>query len=647
MTDTTQSGSTRTRTPSRFKSSRFVLPRAPGPKDAWDQIVYLLLDPQLKEDTPFVAKLVGLPHFRAGAQSLASRLQRGVDEVVAEAEVYLREMSAIHRQAVTDWWDRFGRWMLRGFEVVVDEDGLASLRALDHNHSLIFLFSHRSYLDEWILPTAVAASGLGTTSSFAGANLGFFPLGSLARRTGIMHVRRSIAGEPVYKFALRAYIGELLANRENLLWAIEGGRTRTGKLRPPRLGLLRYVVDGAHERCADAEVYAVPISMVYDQLPREEVSRMNAEARGREKTPEGRRWFVSYLHGLHHLGNRVGRIYLDVGEPLPMKAHLQQLAEQDPSGSKSVERLALEVCHRINNTTPVTPTAAVCIALLAAGRALTLDETLATIKPLSGYLGVRQWPTAGGANLTDRSTIRLALRLLEDSGVLLSHAGEQTVWDIEPGEHLTAANYRNSAIHVLVTRAIAEVCMLGVTEHDADHHNVWEDAMALRDLLKQEFFFARRTQFGEDLVKEIAIVDPEGAVGLGEIVDRETASRLIERLSPHVASLVLPPYLDAYAVVAHQLVASPAGDIDRKRFLRHCLRVAQQWAMQQRIASEESASLQLFENALALAERRGLLDSSAADLIERRIQFRDEIDRYRARLAPLSSTFATNALAGG
>lgn len=602
------------------------------PRQAWERVTYLLLDPQLKEDTPFVGRLTQLPHFREGLTALAARLGRAVDDVAEEAETYLREMSAIHRQSVTQWWDRFGRWMLRGFEVVVDEDGLAALRGLDQRHSLIFLFSHRSYLDEWILPTAVAASGLGTTSSFAGANLGFFPLGSLARRTGIMHVRRSIAGAPVYKFALRSYVGEILALRENLLWAIEGGRTRTGKLRPPRLGLLRYVVDGAMERCGDDEVYIVPISMVYDQLPRDEVNLMNAEARGREKTPEGRRWFLAYLHGLHNLSNRVGRIYLDVGEPLAMRDHLRSLEAEGGSQVTAVERLALEVCHRINNATPVTPTAAVCIALLAAGRALTIDEVLATIRPLSDYLRARKWPTAGGANLTDRSTIRLALRHLQDSGVLVSHRGEQTVWGIAADQHLTAANYRNSAIHVLVTRAIAEVCLLGVTDHDDDDHDVWSDALALRDLLKAEFFFARSATFGQDLVAEIAIVDSEAAVGLAEVIDREKAQRIIDALSPHVAHLVLPPYLDAYAVVAHQLADTPPGDIDRDRFLRHCLRVGRQWAMQRRIASEESASLQLFENALALAARRGLLEGTGPEVTDARRAFRDEIDRYRARL---------------
>ena len=57
------------------------------------------------------------------------------------------------------------------------------------------------------------------------------------------------------------------------MWSIEGGRTRTGKLRPPRLGLLRYVVD-ALDTQPSAAVYLVPASMLYDQIPPNEVRTM-------------------------------------------------------------------------------------------------------------------------------------------------------------------------------------------------------------------------------------------------------------------------------------------------------------------------------------------------------------------------------------
>ena len=122
----------------------------------------------------------------------------------------------MHDEAVIAQWQRFGRWMRRGYDTLIDEEALAGLRELDRNHSLIFLISHRSYLDEWVLPPALVSSGILPPYGLAGANLNFFPLGTVARHTGMVHIRRSTSDAPVYRLALRAYIGQLVANRANL-----------------------------------------------------------------------------------------------------------------------------------------------------------------------------------------------------------------------------------------------------------------------------------------------------------------------------------------------------------------------------------------------------------------------------------------------
>ena len=51
-----------------------------------------------------------------------------------------------------------GNWMTRGYDVLVDDDGMATLRRLDRQHALIFLISHRSYLDEFVLPPALSTT---------------------------------------------------------------------------------------------------------------------------------------------------------------------------------------------------------------------------------------------------------------------------------------------------------------------------------------------------------------------------------------------------------------------------------------------------------------------------------------------------------
>lgn len=591
-------------------------------------------NPRFEVENDFVATLRNASHFRDGLAALAGRIGRPVEEIARLADEHLHEMAAIHNTSFTARWDKFGKWLLRGYDLVVDVDGLRGLRGLDRDHSLIFLISHRSYLDEWVFPGAVHDAGLGRLNVFAGANLDYFPMGAIARRVGMMHLRRVTAGDPVYKFALRSYLGHLVTQGVNVMWSVEGGRTRTGKLRPPRLGLLRYVVDAVDAR-ETPEVYVVPISLLYDQIPINEVRLMNFEALGGNKQPENVRWFLDYIS---HLSNRLGRIYLNVGEPVPLRERLAELRAEDPTGRYAVERVALDVSHRINKVTPVTATAAVCIVLLGAGRALDIDEIMDTLRPLAAYLDGRGWPTAGGANLGDRATVRAALKSLVDTDVLATHESDVTVWSISAPHHLTAANYRNSAIHVFLDAAIVELALMGVILAEDEPTDAYAEALRLRELLKFEFFFARRRDFAADLCREIG-VDPNDP-GYNPVMTRELAGKFLDRVQVHLAPLLLRPFLDAYAVVANELAKiPPLREIEQASFLDHCLAIGEQWVLRRLVASDESNSLEMFRNAYQLAEHRGLLNREAPDLAERRTAFREEIDDYRARLAALAERY--------
>ena len=547
--------------------------------------------------------------LRATAQ-LASQLGRGVDDVRAEAAAYVREMAATHVPSVVRAWQALSAWMVRGFQVVIDDDDLAKLRALDRDHALIFLISHRSYLDQFSFPPRLTRGGISPTFGLGGANLNFFPLGTLARRNGFIPVRRATGDIPVYRLALRALVGQMVATGRNLVWSIEGGRTRTGKLRPPRYGLLRYVTD-AVDSVQSEQTLAVPVSILFDQLPLHEVKLMTAESRGLPKKPENARWLLSYARGLRH---RLGRIYINFGSPVPLYERMGALRAEGLSDRQVVERIALEICHRLNQATPVTATAAVCVAMLGEDRALTLDEVCATVAPLAQYLRARGWPVAGGADLTDRATVSQTLHDLVGSGVLTCYAeGPTTVWGIGDDQHLIVAVYRNSAIHVLVMRAIAELALLAIVRTpEATKRTGWEKALAIRELLKFDFFFAGRAEFADELWNEFAIMtgrspDRDAPLDIGE------AARSLDESELLVAHLVLRPFIDAYRLVAEELLNLGAdSDVDEQTLLERSLRLGRQWSLQHRI-TEESVAGDMFATALKMARHRGLLDSEAVD----------------------------------
>lgn len=572
----------------------------------------------LSSDTPEVAQLLAESSFAEGVRELADRLGRDYDSVLTEAAGYVREMAATHDATASDAWSKFGDWLLRAYDLFVDEEAVAKLRKLDRKHALVFLPSHRSYLDTWVMPNVLAARGIAPLFGFGGANLNFFPFGTIASRTGIIFIRRATSEIPVYRFALRSFVGQLIRDHANFGWSIEGGRTRTGKLRPPVYGILRYLVDGV-ESTDGNEVYLVPMSIVYDQL--HEVEKMTAEAKGGRKRPEDVRWLIEFARAQR---TRLGRAYFDFAEPIPLRARLAELRADQGAAPRAVERVALDVCHRINRVTPVTATAIVSLALLGADRSLTLAEVSSTVRPLAEYVQGRNWPVAGAATPAERSAIRHTLQELVNSGVLSCYeGGHETVWGIAAGKHLVAAFYRNTAIHILVDRAISEVALLATAESTGDRRiAVREEALRLRELLKFDFFFSGRSEFGAELAAELRLLDVQ-AEEKTEVDPMDLRLRLAQA-RPHVAHLVLRPFLDAYHVVADGLVRWE-DEFDERRFLAECLKVGQQWALQRKVASDESVSLELFKTGLRLAEHRGLLEETTPMLDKRRREFAAEI----------------------
>jgi glycerol-3-phosphate O-acyltransferase len=601
----------------------------------------------LATDPEAVTQLLEAQWFSDRLDAMAAELGRDTESVRVEAAGYLREVAASLDERAVQAWRGFSRWLMRAYDVLVDEDQIAKLRSLDRKATLAFAFSHRSYLDGLLLPEEIAANRLSAALTFGGANLNFFPMGSFAKRTGTIFIRRQTKDIPVYRFVLRAYTAQLVQNHVNLTWSIEGGRTRTGKLRPPVFGILRYLTDAVDE-IDGPEVYLVPTSIVYDQL--HEVEAMTTEAYGATKAPEDLRFLIRLSR---QQGERLGRAYLDFGEPLPLRKRLEEL-RADPSGTETVvERIALDVEHRINRATPVTPTAVVSLALLGADRSLTISEVLATVRPLASYIAARNWAVAGAADLTNKSTIRWTLHQMVASGVVSVYdAGTEAVWGIGADQHLVAAFYRNTAIHILVDRAIAELALLAASESaessgegNVSPAAVRDEALSLRELLKFEFLFSARAQFEKELADEVRLIGP--VADTTKQASAVEVRRLLESADLLLAHLVLRPFLDAYHIVADRLAALEDESLHEETFLNDCLEVGKQWELQRRIANAESRSMELFKTALRLARHRELVDGAdQGDLAKRRQEFADQVATANRRvdvIAELARTLVNPA----
>ncbi|WP_306356835.1 MULTISPECIES: glycerol-3-phosphate 1-O-acyltransferase [unclassified Nocardia] len=268
-------------------------------------------------------EILDSPEFLRRLDDIAAHTGTSPREMHRRAEKALRELVAAQSRLVSDLFTQAMR-PVHASTWKVDDDpvGFERLRSLNRRYPLVFLPSHRSYVDAFVLGDVLARNDFPPNHVIGGANLSFWPMGPIARRTGTVFIRRSFGDDEVYKAVVEEYFAYLLAKRFNLEWYFEGGRTRTGKLRPPRYGLLNYLAAALRSGRVD-DVMLVPVSITYERL--NEIGAIADEQTGGKKQPEGLAWLARYVRNQQH---SAGRVYVRFGEALSARERL--IAHGDP-----------------------------------------------------------------------------------------------------------------------------------------------------------------------------------------------------------------------------------------------------------------------------------------------------------------------------
>jgi glycerol-3-phosphate O-acyltransferase len=599
---------------------------------AIERVEYRLLGPEYKSPRLVKPEILASTKFRAGLEEIPGA-------TVDEAGKMLDELATGWSRVSVDLIPNLSRLITRrGFDPHFDYDQseIARLRRDLENHPAVLLFSHRSYLDGAVVPAAMQENRLPPVHMFAGINLSFGFMGPLLRRSGVIFIRRNVAGDPLYKYVLKEYVGYVVEKRFNLSWSIEGTRSRTGKMLPPKLGLLAYVADAYLAGRSD-DILLQPVSISFDQL--HEISEYADYARGGEKTPEGLSWLYNYIKAQ---GERsYGKIYVRFPEAVSMRQYLGEPGgpvTTDESGKRlAMQKMAFEVAWRILQVTPINATALVSALLLTTrGVALTLDQLHHTLQDGLDYLMRRDMPLTNSALRlrTPEGVLSAVDALSNGHPVTKVDSGREPVWYIAAEDEHEAAFYRNTLIHAFLETSIVELALAYAARADGDPLEAfWSQVARLRDLLKFDFYFADSAAFREHVAAEMAWrPDWESQVAAGG----EQIDALLREKRPLMAGAMLRPFFEAYEIVASALRDAPA-DIEEKELTKRAMGLGRQYVAQDRVRNNESVSALLFSTARQVAADQQLLEPGA-DLEARRREFceemcgiladMDKVDRY-------------------
>ncbi|HWQ00053.1 MAG TPA: 1-acyl-sn-glycerol-3-phosphate acyltransferase [Vicinamibacterales bacterium] len=222
-------------------------------------------------------------------------------------------------------------------------EGLEAVDAALAAGRVVYVSNHKSHLDYLVEPLVLDDHGVRAPVIAAGINLFAGPLALLHRHvTGAIPIRRN-ARDPAYLATLKAYVAELL-RRHDLLFYIEGGRSYTGELKPPKTGLLHAAL------LADTRVLFVPVAVAYDLVLEDRILARQAERRRPLAFSRELAEMIRYGIGYR------SRAFVCFGTPVSAEAH-------DPTSRRDVLQLARTIRDAIGRLYKVLPTALVAAAM--------------------------------------------------------------------------------------------------------------------------------------------------------------------------------------------------------------------------------------------------------------------------------------------
>jgi glycerol-3-phosphate O-acyltransferase len=341
------------------------------------------------------------------------------------------------------------------YKVTVEFENRATIDALPRDAVLVYLINHRSNADYVLVSYALA--GQVAISYAVGEWARAFPLETIFKAFGSYFVRRKYR-EPLYHAVLERYVQ--LITREGVTQGIflEGGLTRDGRLKPPKIGLLDYVLGIARDERYQSRLFIVPVAVNYDRvLEDRSLLRELASREGRERPSR----LVQFVEVTRYVWwnltrlvtrrwKRYGRAAVMVGAPMPLAGWFASNSDlfdlPKPERLPRVQALCDQVMSRIGTLIPVTPVPLACAAIQSFDRDFipraALLERMAEMQDALVELNGRVIRYEGGIE----ETFDRAWRMLRMRRVLVESGDGYAVL---PRQRELVSYYANSIAHLL------------------------------------------------------------------------------------------------------------------------------------------------------------------------------------------------------
>ncbi|QUM74932.1 glycerol-3-phosphate 1-O-acyltransferase PlsB [Moritella sp. 24] len=531
---------------------------ASGPKlpNRYQLFEQLLRNPEVKK-----AIQVEIAEQNISAQKAEKRANDYIDEIASDFSYKLVKNTS-----------NFMTWLWNKIYSGIKVNNAEQVRKLAADgHEIVFMPCHRSHMDYLLISYVIYNEGLIPPHIAAGINLNFFPAGPMFRRGGAFFLRRTFKGNKLYATIFREYLSLLFSKGYSVEFFTEGGRSRTGRLLPPKTGMLNMTLQ-AMLREQSRPITLVPVYLGYDHVM--EVSTYVKELSGANKKKES----MFQVFGIAKKLKNYGQAFVNFGEPINLNQYLNKhvenwrddmnmpVEEQPQWLHQTTRDLANQVMVKINNAAAVNALTICALILHAAPHKALSREIL--VKQIDSYLKLLRnnpysefstLPENSAEEILDQAISLKKFTVREDSlGQMLSMSYEQAV---------LLTFYRNNILHLfavpsLIAAIASERPQINVQEINAKVRQLYP-------LIQAELFLKYSDDELDDCVTDtLSEMQQQGLIENNNDVITPVAERLMS-LKLLAASIqeTLQRYSIVLTVLEHDQVIEKKKLEDRSQLI--------------------------------------------------------------------------------
>lgn len=552
----------------------------------------------------------------------SDRVQKAIDALASKAPSRASREAAIARtkEILKRMVSNFNPAALRAVEwvmkkvwrscydkVLVDVKDIRTLKKLaTRREPIVFAPTSRSYMDFLLISFVLFMSGVNVP--FIAAREDFLRISlvnRILRRSGAFFIKGKIAEDPLYEAILTEYIQLLLRDRHNIELFIEGNRSSTGKIHPPKLSLLQMCTE-AYFTQQVPDVHIIPVVISYEKVMDGETSPMELLGEAKEQWSLGR-----LIKGLRLFQMNFGEIVLKFASSVS----LSEFSRKNPAASQAelTQQLGTELVRTFQEKITIMSAALVASLLLMTRKGVTLDQLASNLHWIQSEIREKNCPLGLNASVESVKSLKTALQHLKAT-VTQTNDGVETVIAVKPDLQsiLLLSYYRNTLIHVFLPSAYVACALLGLIKQSD-----CTDGVPINQLMEETCFFGLllRAEFpscGCVCSAEEATGPIKDLVDSGVLIRSEDKVKIAPAKSFHLAYLasLLWPFLDTYwitVVFSYELMVLPKG-LPLEKLIQSVQILGESLYASRLIVCYESCSKAGIKGAVRTLRDRGVLE---------------------------------------